>query len=103
MPSRDTPWAPFEPSPQDPWDIRKVAHLHRRAGLGATWGGLQRDLKDGPQAAVDRLLKPRTMTEEERQILASLKQGALDSGDADRLKACGCTASCTTRTSCARS
>jgi hypothetical protein len=30
--------------------------LHRRAGFAATWEELQRDLKDGPAASVDRLL-----------------------------------------------
>jgi uncharacterized protein (DUF1800 family) len=33
-----------------------VVHLHRRAGFAATWEELQRDLKDGPAASVDRLL-----------------------------------------------
>ena len=36
-----------------PWDLRRVVHLHRRAGFAATWDELQRDLKDGPEA-VDR-------------------------------------------------
>jgi len=31
-------------------------HLHHRAGFAATWAELQRDLKDGPAASVDRLL-----------------------------------------------
>lgn len=49
-------WAPFEPGPNDPWDLRRVAHLHRRAGFAAPWATLQRDLRDGPAASVDRLL-----------------------------------------------
>src|SRR5262249_20529301 len=61
--------------------------LHRRAGFGATRADLTRDLKDGPAAAVDRLLKPRAMSADEKQVLDSLRQGVLDSGDADRLKA----------------
>jgi uncharacterized protein (DUF1800 family) len=40
-----------------PWDLRRVVHLHRRAGFAATWSELQRDLKDGPQKSIDRLLK----------------------------------------------
>ena len=39
-----------------PWDLRRVVHLHRRAGFAATWEELQRDLKDGPEASIDRLL-----------------------------------------------
>ena len=49
-------WAPYAPSPGDPWDRPRVAHLHRRAGFAAPWDVLERDLKDGPDASVDRLL-----------------------------------------------
>jgi uncharacterized protein (DUF1800 family) len=87
MTLESTAWAPYSPTPQDPWDLRKVAHLHRRAGFGGTLGELRRDLADGPAAAVDRLCKPRTPTAEEAQVLDSLRQGVLDSADADRLKA----------------
>jgi uncharacterized protein (DUF1800 family) len=80
-------WVPFAPTSKNPWDVRKVAHLHRRAGFGATWTELDRDQKDGPAARVDRLLRPRAMTAEERQVLNGLRRGVLDSGDADRLKA----------------
>jgi uncharacterized protein (DUF1800 family) len=45
-----------------PWDRRRVAHLHRRAGFAATWGELQRDLKDGPRASIDRLLAGKART-----------------------------------------
>jgi uncharacterized protein (DUF1800 family) len=83
----DNPWAPYEPTAADSWDLRKVAHLHRRAGFGAMWAELRRDLRDGPAASVARLLLPRTPTVEEQQVLASLRQGVLDSSDADRLKA----------------
>jgi uncharacterized protein (DUF1800 family) len=81
------PWAPFEPTTDDPWDLAKVAHLHRRAGLAATWPELQRDLKAGPEASVRRLFEPRLLTDEEQQVLASLRRGVLDSGNVERLKA----------------
>jgi uncharacterized protein (DUF1800 family) len=87
MPSEQGPWAPFEPTDKDPWDLAKVAHLHRRAGFGATRAEIVRDLKDGPAASVDRYLRPRPLTADEQGILDSLRQGVLDSGDADRLKA----------------
>jgi uncharacterized protein (DUF1800 family) len=87
MPRRDNPWLPYQPTPQNPWDLRKIAHLHRRAGFGATWAELQRDLKDGPEASVGRFVNPRPMSADEKQVLDSLRQGVLDSGDADRLKA----------------
>jgi uncharacterized protein (DUF1800 family) len=81
------PWAAYEPTAADAWDLRKVAHLHRRAGFGATWSELQRDLRDGPAASVDRLLNPRALSMDEQQVLDSLRQGVLDARDSDRLKA----------------
>jgi hypothetical protein len=50
-------WEPYAPGDAAPWDLRRVAHLHRRAGFAATWGELQRDLKDGPEKSIGRLLK----------------------------------------------
>jgi uncharacterized protein (DUF1800 family) len=49
-------WRPYAPTPDAPWDLRRVVHLHRRAGFAATWGEIQRDLREGPQASVRRLL-----------------------------------------------
>jgi uncharacterized protein (DUF1800 family) len=81
------PWAPFEPTDKEPWDVAKVAHLHRRAGFGATRAETARDLKDGAKASVDRFLKPRAPDADEQGILDSLRQGVLATNDADRLKA----------------
>ena len=33
QPDRGPAWAPYEPGPEMPWDLRRVAHLHRRAGF----------------------------------------------------------------------
>jgi uncharacterized protein (DUF1800 family) len=52
-------WAPYVPDEHTPWDLRRVVHLHRRAGFAATWKELQRDLEDGPAKSIDRLLKGR--------------------------------------------
>ena len=49
-------WAPYAPDEQAPWDLRRVVHLHRRAGFAATWDELRRDLQDGPVRSIDRLL-----------------------------------------------
>jgi uncharacterized protein (DUF1800 family) len=49
-------WARFEPTAADPWDLPRVAHLHRRAGFAAPWAVLQRDLQDGPGRSIERLL-----------------------------------------------
>jgi uncharacterized protein (DUF1800 family) len=50
-------WEPFEPTAARPWDLRSVAHLHRRAGFAAPWPVLKRDLRDGAAASVERVLK----------------------------------------------
>jgi uncharacterized protein (DUF1800 family) len=49
-------WSPYVPSASQPWDLGRVAHLHRRAGFAAPWAVLQRDLREGPEAAIERLL-----------------------------------------------
>ena len=49
-------WRPFAPNRKTPWNLRRVIHLHRRAGFAATWEEVERDLKDGCKTAVDRLL-----------------------------------------------
>ena len=51
--------APYEPAADAPWNLRRVVHLHRRAGFAATWAELQRDLAGDPQEAVTRLLEGR--------------------------------------------
>jgi uncharacterized protein (DUF1800 family) len=82
------PWVPFEPKTGDPWDLGKVAHLHRRAGFGATWGELERDLKAGPVSSVDRLLDPGEFTSPDRDAFDGLRDGVLNAADmqVERLK-----------------
>jgi uncharacterized protein (DUF1800 family) len=87
MPTRNGSWAPFEPTPNDPWDVGKAAHLHRRAGFGATRAELERDVKDGHAVSVGRLLRPPRLSEDEKSVLESLRQGVLDARAATRLKA----------------
>jgi uncharacterized protein (DUF1800 family) len=55
-------WAAYAPDAQG-WDLRRVVHLHRRAGFGATWAELQRDLKGGPAPSIDRLLGAKARAE----------------------------------------
>jgi uncharacterized protein (DUF1800 family) len=50
-------WSAYTPTREAPWNLRRVVHLHRRAGFAATWQEIQRDLKDGPAKSIDRLLK----------------------------------------------
>src|SRR5438876_9843151 len=80
------PWARFETTPDDRWDVPKVAHLHRGAGFGAAWRELHRDVAAGPQVSIDRLLNPLQRQADEERVEESLRRGALTSQDPERLK-----------------
>jgi uncharacterized protein (DUF1800 family) len=51
-------WAPFEPDSSRPWTLELASHLFRRAAFGGNWAQLQQALADGPQAAIDQLVRP---------------------------------------------
>ena len=83
-------WAGYEPDDKKPWDLGRVVHLHRRAGFAATWGEVQRDLKDGPKASVDRLLTGKAGAASPPEFAATadlLADAAVAAGDIGRLKA----------------
>ncbi len=80
-------WSPYRPTPEEPWDLRRVVHLHRRAGFAATWGVIQRDLNAGPEAAVDRLLNGGEDIPEFERLAATIADAAVDAKTPDRLKA----------------
>ena len=50
-------WNPWRPTRAQPWNLARVVHLHRRAGFGATWDELQRDLSEGYKPSIDRVLR----------------------------------------------
>jgi uncharacterized protein (DUF1800 family) len=81
-------WAAYTPSDKAPWNLRRVVHLHRRAGFAATWSEIQRDLKDGPGPSIERLLSGKSRSQgvpaEFEQTAALLLDTATDAG---RLKA----------------
>lgn len=80
-------WKQFHKSGAASWDLGRVHHLHRRAGFGATWDGLQRDLVAGPEAAVDRLLRGDDAADEFDSLQRLIGDAAVSSGDINRLKA----------------
>jgi uncharacterized protein (DUF1800 family) len=84
-------WAPYVPDAETRWDLRRVVHLHRRAGFAATWGEIQRDLADGPAKSIDRLLAGRPDREGVHEHFSALADGmgdvAAGSGEPARLKA----------------
>ena len=51
-----TTWEAYSPSEKNPWDIKKVGHLYRRAGFGATHSELLQGVKDGHEKTIAKLL-----------------------------------------------
>jgi hypothetical protein len=56
--------APYTPTPANPWDARKVGHLYRRAGFGATHAELAAGVADGHEKTLDRVLSGRPESED---------------------------------------
>jgi uncharacterized protein (DUF1800 family) len=84
------PWAPYQPTADAPWDLRRVVHLHRRAGFAATPAELERDLAEGPEASVGRLLEGHVRGPHDAEFertAAAIAEAAVDSRDPERLKA----------------
>jgi uncharacterized protein (DUF1800 family) len=87
----ETAWAAYVPEKETPWDLRRVVHLHRRAGFTATWGEIQRDLKDGPGPSLERLLSGQARSQgvpaDFEHVAAQLARRAVADRDAGRLRA----------------
>jgi uncharacterized protein (DUF1800 family) len=86
-----SPWTRYRPRPAAPWNLARAWSLGRRAGFAATWGEIERDLADGPESAVDRVLAAHSRAAGVPADFAStadlLGEAAAGSGDADRLQA----------------
>lgn len=84
-------WREYRPTKKMPWNLRRVVHLHRRAGFAATWDELQRDLQEGPQASIDRVMNgttcEKTYPEDFERMSATIAESAVRSNQPDRLKA----------------
>jgi len=83
-------WKPFEPNEQTPWNLPRVWMLHRRAGFGANWGQLQRDLQDGPARSVARVLAGESreqVTKGFESTAEFLLKKAIQTGQISRLSA----------------
>jgi uncharacterized protein (DUF1800 family) len=83
-------WAPYAPDQQMPWNLRRVVHLHRRAGFAGTWQELQRDLKEGPAASVERFLTGQVSAAAVPGFGSTadlLAEAAVAAGDIGRVKA----------------
>ncbi|QDT92222.1 DUF1800 domain-containing protein [Gimesia algae] len=90
-PDHSIRWREYRPTKKTPWNLRRVVHLHRRAGFAATWNELQRDLQEGPQSSIDRMLngttREKTYFDDFERMSASIAKAAVRSNQPDRLKA----------------
>jgi uncharacterized protein (DUF1800 family) len=87
-------WMAYEPDDDAPWNHMRVVHLHRRAGFAATWAEIERDLTDGPQQAVGRVLAgtsrqkpPGSAPTDFESMARTIGDAAVASGNTNRLKA----------------
>lgn len=83
-------WAAYAPDARRPWDLGRVVHLHRRAAFAGTWAELRRDLADGPDRAVARLLAGTAnvhAVNDYEATAALLADAAVAQADIARLKA----------------
>src|SRR3569623_3326777 len=91
MSSNTSAWMPYEPSDGAPWNLQRVAHLHRRAGFAAPREVLERDLQAGPQAAIDGLLAGqqhgKAAPADFAALASTIGDAAVASGNIQRLKA----------------
>ncbi|WP_406698647.1 DUF1800 domain-containing protein [Singulisphaera sp. Ch08] len=65
-------WAPWTPSPSDPWDRKWAGHLYRRAAFGVSWPELQTAVESGPEVTIDRLLNGREGHDDFDQLMDEL-------------------------------
>lgn len=86
-----THWQVYQPRAAEPWNLRRVVHLHRRVVFGATQLEIERDLNDDPQQAVSRVLSGECrlngVPEGFDRLAAIIGDSAAQSNNPNRLKA----------------
>lgn len=80
-------WAPFEPSPSQPWNRRSAAHLYRRSGFAGNQDDLDTLLSLSPEEAVERLVTSQQPIDAFEQSADALARTILAGGDPRRLSA----------------
>lgn len=81
-------WTPYQPTQDNPWNLKRVVHLHRRAAFAAPRKVIQRDLNDGPVLSIERILNAWQHKDDRFESIAeSIGSSAVGSGNPIRLKA----------------
>jgi len=79
-------WSAFVPGGATPWDEVKVAHLYRRAALGATRAEIEAGARSSPGELIRVLIEGQPNSEFDADI-ARLQEGVLSTGQPAQLKA----------------
>ncbi|APZ95198.1 DUF1800 domain-containing protein [Fuerstiella marisgermanici] len=80
-------WAEYQPTAHEPWDVRRAAHLFRRAGFGATRAELHAAVEAGSAATVDSIMQSTTEPSEFLKEVDALATATLATGDVQKLSA----------------
>lgn len=74
-------WSAWEPTPEEPWDAKRVRHLMRRGGFGAKASEVKQLLDAGPSKAIDVLMGKQSLQateafeQESGQIVSAVRSG----------------------------
>jgi uncharacterized protein (DUF1800 family) len=80
-------WSPYQPDASRPWNLALAAHLLRRTSFGCSWPQLQKAVEDGPQASVDRIVRPEADVAAFDRSLDEYDDAAGRSGNIESLRA----------------
>lgn len=83
----NTAWSAFRPNKAHPWNVRRAAHLYRRAGFGANRAQLSAAVHAGPQETLNTLLSLNQESEEFLTEMEDLAYASLATGNVQRLSA----------------
>ena len=93
-PDNSSAWQPWQPTDAEPWDWRRAWHLWRRAGFAGTWEELARDVADGVEVSVGRMLaglageaRAEGVPVGFQEMAATIGRAAVAAGNIDRLRA----------------
>ncbi len=80
-------WRPYEPSKDEPWDIRSAAHLYRRAGFCANVSQLEAATKQRPRDVIGRWFDNDPQDATFAAQMQSLVRAAMAGGNVSQLSA----------------
>ncbi|MGB7342981.1 MAG: DUF1800 domain-containing protein [Pirellulaceae bacterium] len=80
-------WKQYEPSSENPWDVRAAAHLFRRAGFAANYSELDAATKQHPQEVIAGMLAAEQEDEAFQSTMQSLIRASIAGGNVKQLSA----------------